>query len=583
MRIDRKVKVLLFLIISIALLSSLYSYMNSNKNYKEISYKRFLSYVENGQVEKVELDDSPKITGKLKNGNYFVTDNPRTENFKENLLKNNIKVKETNGNSALMQGLTFILFLLGIGAIGYFLNNNMTKQAQKEMAVMSNVDEENFSEKDISFKDVAGNEEAIGSLKELVDFIQNPDKYDKYGARIPRGVLLYGPPGTGKTLLAKALAGEAKVPFYSVAGSDFIQVYAGLGASRIRTLFKKAKESGKSVIFIDEIDALGKKRKGNFSNGGSDESDRTLNALLTEMSGFKENEGIIVVAATNRIDTLDEALLRPGRFDRQIEVGLPDVNARYKILSLHSKNKPLSDSVNLKKVAHETVYFSGAMLENLMNESAMLAAKNNDPLINMNHIDKAFYTVLVGEEKKDRSTILFEDKKITAYHEAGHALITKLVSKENRVTKVSIIPSTRGMGGFSMNIPPDKMYQTKNDIKNNIMVALGGRAAEEVVFGENNITTGASSDLKKATEMSLSMIGIYGMDKELGLLNYESILGQNMEGNKILIDRIKDILDSLYSETKKLIIDNIEYLDKIASLLLEKEVLDEEDMNRLVS
>ncbi|MBV1818267.1 ATP-dependent zinc metalloprotease FtsH [Anaerosalibacter bizertensis] len=583
MRIDRKVKVLLFLIISIALLSSLYSYMNSNKNYKEISYKRFLSYVENGQVEKVELDDSPKITGKLKNGNYFVTDNPRTENFKENLLKNNIKVKETNGNSALMQGLTFILFLLGIGAIGYFLNNNMTKQAQKEMAVMSNVDEENFSEKDISFKDVAGNEEAIGSLKELVDFIQNPDKYDKYGARIPRGVLLYGPPGTGKTLLAKALAGEAKVPFYSVAGSDFIQVYAGLGASRIRTLFKKAKESGKSVIFIDEIDALGKKRKGNFSNGGSDESDRTLNALLTEMSGFKENEGIIVVAATNRIDTLDEALLRPGRFDRQIEVGLPDVNARYKILSLHSKNKPLSDSVNLKKVAHETVYFSGAMLENLMNESAMLAAKNNDPSINMNHIDKAFYTVLVGEEKKDRSTIPFEDKKITAYHEAGHALITKLVSKENRVTKVSIIPSTRGMGGFSMNIPPDKMYQTKNDIKNNIMVALGGRAAEEVVFGENNITTGASSDLKKATEMSLSMIGIYGMDKELGLLNYESILGQNMEGNKILIDRIKDILDNLYSETKKLIIDNIDYLDKIASLLLEKEVLDEEDMNRLVS
>ncbi|MBW4829130.1 MAG: ATP-dependent zinc metalloprotease FtsH [Clostridiaceae bacterium] len=583
MRIDRKVKILLFLIISIALLSSLYLYMNSNKNYKDISYKRFLSYVENGQVEKVDLDDSPKITGKLKNGKYFITDNPRTENFKENLLNNNIKVKETNGNSALMQGLTFILFLLGIGAIGYFLNNNMTKQAQKEMAVMSNVDEENFNKKYISFKDVAGNEEAIGSLKELVDFIQNPDKYDKYGARIPRGVLLYGPPGTGKTLLAKALAGEAKVPFYSVAGSDFIQVYAGLGASRIRTLFKKAKESGKSVIFIDEIDALGKKRKGNFSNGGSDESDRTLNALLTEMSGFKENEGIIVVAATNRVDTLDEALLRPGRFDRQIEVGLPDVNARYKILSLHSKNKPLSDSVNLNKVAHETVYFSGAMLENLMNESAMLAARNNDPLIDMSHIDKAFYTVLVGEEKKDRSTIPFEDKRITAYHEAGHALITKIVSKENRVTKVSIIPSTRGMGGFSMNIPPDKMYQTKNDIKNNIMIALGGRAAEEVVFGENNITTGASSDLKKATEMSLSMIGIYGMDKELGLLNYESILGQNIEGNKILIDRIKDILDNLYSETKKLIMDNIEYLDKIASLLLEKEVLNEEDVNRLVS
>lgn len=583
MRIDGKIKVLLFLIISIALLSSIYLYVNSSKDYIDVSYKDFLEKVEQGQVEEIELNDEPQITGRFKDGKYFITDNPRTENFKEGLLKNNIKVIESNKNSSLLQGLTFILFLLGIGAISYFLNNNMTRQAQKEMAIMSNLGEEDSNGRGISFEDVAGNEEAKDSLKELVDFIQKPEKYNKYGARIPRGVLLYGPPGTGKTLLAKALAGEAKVPFYSVSGSDFIQVYAGLGASRIRSLFKKAKEKGKSVIFIDEIDALGKKRKGSFSNGGSDESDRTLNALLTEMSGFKENEGIIVVAATNRADTLDEALLRPGRFDRQIEVGLPDVNARFKILNLHSKNKPLSENVNLKKVAHETVYFSGAMLENLMNESAMLAARDSEPFINMKHIDKAFYTVLVGEEKKDRSSIPFEDKKITAYHEAGHALVTKRVSKENRVTKVSIIPSTNGMGGFSMNIPPDKMYQTKNDIKNNIMIALGGRAAEEIIFGEENITTGASSDLKKATEMSMSMVGIYGMDNELGLVNYESILGENIGGNKMLMDRVKEMLDNLYSETKNIIMDNIEYLDKIASLLLEKEVLDEEDVNKLVS
>lgn len=582
MKVDGKTKILIFLIVSIALLSSIYLYMNNSKDYQEISYKNFLAYVEERQVKRVELDDSPKITGKFKKGEYFITDNPRTEDFKEDLLRKDIEVVETNGRTRFFQGISFILVLTGIGVGFYFLNKNMTRQAEKEMASMADIDNDNSNKKGISFNDVAGNEEVKGSLKELVDFIQNPEKYDKYGARIPRGILLYGPPGTGKTLLAKALAGEAEVPFYSVSGSDFIQVYAGLGASRIRSLFKNAKEKGKSVIFIDEIDALGKKRKGNFSNGGSDESDRTLNALLTEMSGFKENEGIVVVAATNRIDTLDEALLRPGRFDRQVEVGLPDLNARFKILNLHSKNKPLSNDVDLGKIAYETVYFSGAMLENLMNESAMMAARNNAPLINMSHIDKAFYTVLVGEEKKDRSNILFEDKKITAYHEAGHALVTKRVSKRNRVTKVSIIPSTKGMGGFSMNIPPDKMYQTKKDIKNNIMIALGGRAAEEIIFGKANVTTGASSDLKKATEMSLSMIGVYGMDEELGLINYESMLGQNGQGNKLLMDRAKKILDNLYIETKKLILNNIEHLDKIASLLLEKEVLDENDVNKLV-
>ena len=582
MKRPKKLKILLLLVISFAILSSLYLYINSEKKYEDISYSEFISYVKNGKIERVNLNNSSRIRGKFTTGEFFITDNPRTENFKETLLINNIKVVETSGNSTIVQGFTFLLFLVGIGAIAYFINNNMTKQAQKEMASMSNVESNNENEYTFTFDNVAGNEEAKESLKELVDFIDNPEKYSKYGARIPRGILLYGPPGTGKTLLAKALAGEAKVPFFSVTGSDFIQVYAGLGASRIRALFKKAKECGKSVIFIDEIDALGKKRKGSLSNNGNDEGDRTLNALLTEMSGFSESEGTIVVAATNRVDILDEALLRPGRFDRQIEVGLPDVNGRYKILKLHSENKPLSEDVNLEKLSQETSYFSGAMLENLMNEAAMIAARNNDPDIKMVHIDKAFFTVLVGEEKKDRSGILMKDKKITAYHEAGHALVAKKVSKDNRVTKVSIIPSTKGMGGFSMNIPPDKIYQTKKDIMNNIMIALGGRAAEEIIFGVENITTGAYNDLQKATDMVVKMMGVYGMDEELGLLNYEVVLGGNIGSNSIIIERSKKQIDLLYNETKKLIIENSKFLNQIAINLLDKEVLDEMEINEII-
>jgi cell division protease FtsH len=582
MKIDGKIKLLLVLIISIALMSGIYLYINSGRQYKEMPYRLFLIHLGKGLVDEVELSDKAKLTGKLKNGEIFITDNPRTENFKEQLLLHDVKVKEGDKNAILGQGISFILLLAGIGVVAYIINNNNSKQAEKEMATMSKMDTEDSSSDRTTFNDVAGNEEAKESLRELVDFIKYPENYDKYGARLPRGVLLYGPPGTGKTLLAKALAGEAKVPFYAVSGSDFIQVYAGLGASRIRELFKKAKEDGKSVIFIDEIDSLGKKRKGSSSNSGSEEGDRTLNALLTEMSGFKGNEGIIVIAATNRVDTLDEALLRPGRFDRQIEVGLPDVNARYSILKLHSKNKPLSKDVDLKKVALETVYFSGAKLENLMNESAMIAARKRDKHITMEHINKAYYTVLVGEEKKDRSNISIEDKGITAYHEAGHALVAKKLSKSNRVTKVSIIPSTKGMGGFSLNIPPDRMYQTKKDIIANIKVALGGRAAEELIFGKDNITTGASSDLQKATEMTLSMIGSYGMDEELGLLNYDVILSNNLNTDISLTERTRDMLGNLYIETKEVLKENKKYLDSIANMLIEKESLNEEEVNQIL-
>ncbi|HHV39038.1 MAG TPA: ATP-dependent zinc metalloprotease FtsH [Tepidimicrobium sp.] len=582
MKIGGRIKLLLALAISIALILGIYVYRNRNSEYIELSYNSFLNHVEEGLVDEVEFNNSAKLKGRLKDGQHFITDNPRTEDFKENLLLHDIEVAEEDNRAIAGQVISFIFLLSGVGVLGYMINKNSSKQAEREMATMSKVETGYPASDRVTFNDVAGNEEAKDLLKELIDFIKDPHKYNSYGARLPRGVLLYGPPGTGKTLLAKALAGEANVPFYAVSGSDFIQVYAGLGASRIRELFKRARESGKSVIFIDEIDALGKKRKDSGASGGSEEGDRTLNALLTEMSGFKGNEGIIVIAATNRVDTLDEALLRPGRFDRQIEISLPDVNARLAILKLHSRNKPISQKVDLRNIAQETIYFSGAQLENLMNESAMLAAKQRAKYITMEHINKAYFTVLVGEEKKDRSSITLEDKRITAYHEAGHALVAKRLSKSNRVAKVSIIPSTRGMGGFSLNIPPDRMYQTKMDIVNNIKIALGGRAAEELILGKDNITTGASSDLKRATEMALSMIGSYGMDEEIGLIDYNVVLNSNLDTGTSLMERTREFLEKLYMETKVILEHNRKYLDAIADKLLEKESLNEEELNRIL-
>lgn len=578
MGINKKMKIILSIAISIVILFTGLVYMKNKNKVEEIPYTLFLIHVQKNLVEEVELSNNGKIKIKLKNGDTVITDNPRTEKFKEELLLYDVKVVEKNGN--LNQALPMFLLVSAMGFMVFYLNRNVSKQAEKEMSNMSNLDTETSSKK-ITFDDVAGNEEAKESLMDMVDFIKNPEIYNKFGARLPRGVLLYGAPGTGKTLLAKAMAGEADVPFYAVSGSDFVQVYAGLGASRIRELFKKAKDAGKSVIFIDEIDSLGKKRKSGNNPSGSEEGDRTLNALLTEMSGFKDNEGIIVVAATNRIDILDEALLRPGRFDRQVEVSLPDVNGRYEILKLHSKNKPISKNVDLKKIALETIYFSGAKLENLMNESAIIAVKEKSKEISMEHVNKAYYSVLVGDEKKDRSSIDYRDKEITAYHEAGHALVTKLIAKNNRVTKVSIIPSTKGMGGFSLNIPPDKMYQTKKDILSNIMIALGGRAAEEIIYGKEEITTGASSDLEKATDMALSMICIFGMDDTVGLLNYNVLSNRNTDDSSLL-NRAKEILNELYLETINLLKSHINDLNIVAEKLIEKEVLYEEELNSIL-
>ncbi|MCK9444209.1 MAG: AAA family ATPase [Tissierellaceae bacterium] len=574
---NRKRIIILSIVISIIIVGIYF--FRSNNEVEQLPYTLFLTHLERGLVEEVELSNNDKIKIKLNNGKILETDNPRKDNFKEELLLYEVNVIEKE--QQLSQLIPTILILSVLGFMVIHLSRNTSRQAAKEMNDLSKIDIQDENSKRIKFKDVAGNEEAKESLMDMVDFIKNPEIYTKFGARLPRGILLYGPPGTGKTLMAKALAGEAGVPFFAVSGSDFVQVYAGLGASRIRELFKNAKEAGKSVIFIDEIDSLGKKRKSGNHPSGSEEGDRTLNALLTEMSGFNDNEGIIVVAATNRVDILDDALLRPGRFDRQVEINLPDVKSRYEILKLHSRNKPISKEVDLKKVALETVYFSGAKLENLMNEAAIKAAKDKSKEITFSHIDKAYFSVLVGDEKKDRSTININDKKITAYHEAGHALVAKLISKDNRVTKVSIIPSTRGMGGFSINLPQDKMYQTKKDILSNIKVALGGRAAEEIIYGKDMVTTGASSDLEKATEMVLSMIGVFGMDEEVGLMNY-NILANNNLSHKILLKRAKEILDKLYLETLDVLKQNLDRLKTLADNLVINEVISEEEINQLI-
>lgn len=570
-----------YLIISLLLIASIVGgvfYINKNNNSEYISYTTFLEQVEKGKVKTVKLSDSPKIGVILKDSTKLITDNPRTLDFKKELLTKDIEVIEENMGSRDIA--VFLALTIGLFIFIVYLKKNRSKEAEREINSLSKIDS-NSSNTRIRFKDVAGNEEAKESLEEMVEFINNPDIYNNYGARLPRGVLLYGPPGTGKTLLAKALAGEAGVPIFPVSGSDFVQVYAGLGASRIRELFKTAKSHEKAVIFIDEIDSLGKKRKGS-NTSGSEEGDRTLNALLAEMSGFKENQGVIVIAATNRIDVLDDALLRPGRFDRQIEVELPDVNAREKILKLHSRNKPISQDIDFKKLASETIYFSGAKLENLLNESAMYAVKDKSLEITNDHVEKAYFKTLVGDEKKIRTGLNKEDIEITAFHEAGHALVAKKTSDKNRVTKVSIIPSTKGIGGFSLNIPPEKMYQNKTDILNNIKIALGGRAAEDIIFGRENITTGASSDLEKATDMILSMIGIYGMDEDTGLLNLNVLVSKNLNQDSSIISRSKKILEDIYLETVDLLKSNKKQLEKMATELINKEVLSEDEINEIL-
>ncbi len=467
-----------------------------------VPYVEFSRMLRGGEIASVALGEGAMMRVTTTGGAEFSTENPRKENYKETLLEQGVEVTEPGANpaGALVAGVL-------IGGVLWL----MLRQQGKGMARKIGGMEAEAAVPTITFDDVAANEEARRSLRGLVDFIKNPTKYAAYGARIPHGVLLYGPPGTGKTMMARALAGEAGVPFYAVSGSDFVQMYVGVGASRVRDLFKKAHKAERAVIFIDEIDALGKKRESQ-----NDEREQTLNALLTEMSGFSANEGVVVLAATNRLDTLDAALLRPGRFDRQLEIGLPGRKERLQILTLHAGNKPMADDVDLEKVAADTVYFSGAMLESMLNEAAIRAAQHGGEAITAKDIADAMQTVLVGEEKAERGDVSLHEKRVTAVHEAAHALITLRRLPDCRLAQVSIIPSTKGAAGYSMAIQPDRMFLSRRELEAHIAVALAGRAAEQLTFGEDRVTTGASNDLQKATELMSRMCLEWGMDDAMG-------------------------------------------------------------------
>ena len=533
------------------------------------SYQAFNEYVEAGRVESVTLQNSSTFRYRLKGEEAaYITDDPRNPALKETLLLSGIQVTESGQSLSYVQtGLSLAVF----AGVFYYGFKALSKQTGR--ASMALNPEEAGPDNRLLLNHVAGSEEAKESVQDIIDFLKNPEEYEKYGARMPRGIIFYGPPGTGKTLMAKAIAGEAGVSFYAVNGSDFVQMYVGVGASRIRELFKKAREAGKAVIFIDEIDALGK-RRGNASMNGNDEREQTLNALLSEMSGFSSGDGIVIIAATNRLDTLDEALVRPGRFDRRIEICMPDFNAREKILRLHGAGKPMSGQVDYKKLARQTVFFSGAMLENLLNEAAILAAKNRLEEITPEDVEKAYYLVVAGSEKKDRSGIRERDRQVTAYHESGHGIIAKLVSTENKVSKITIIPNTNGAGGFCINIPPDKMYYTRLDIENQIMVSLAGRAAEEIVFGQDQITTGASNDLERATMLARDYIGRYGMGDSLA--NREVLMDSSGLNQQCVL-----LLEKLYEKTKSIICEKRELLSKVADALLQKETLHEDEFEEM--
>ena len=492
--------------------------------------------------------------------------------------------------------LTYMLPMLVVLAVGIFLFMMMNAQKAgggngKMMNFGKSRAKMTLGDKSVTFAQVAGLKEEKEELEEIVDFLKEPGKYTGVGARIPKGVLLEGPPGTGKTLLAKAVAGEAGVPFFSISGSDFVEMFVGVGASRVRDLFEEAKHNAPCIVFIDEIDAVAR-RRGTGMGGGHDEREQTLNQLLVEMDGFGVNEGIIVMAATNRVDILDPAILRPGRFDRKVAVGTPDIGGREEILKVHAKNKPLGDDVNLQQIAQTTAGFTGADLENLLNEAAIIAAKENRSFIAQKDIKRAFIKVGIGAEKKSR-IISDKEKKITAYHEAGHAILFHVLPDVGPVYTVSIIPTGVGAAGYTMPLPEkDEMFATKSRMLQDIMVSLGGRIAEEIIFGD--ITTGASSDIKKATKTARRMVTRYGMSDNIGVICYdddddEVFIGKDLAHAKAHSEEIsgeidkevKHIIDDCYTKAKDIILQHEDVLHSCAQLLLEKEKINRDEFEAL--
>ena len=565
------------------------------------SYSNFLWDVQNGYVSSVLIKQNSEVpTGvlsitKTDNGEELLNVSDVHE-IEQLLLDNNIRytLKDVTRDSVwittiLPFGICLVIIIVIMmmtnrqaGGGGGAKMMNFGKSRAKLM---------NGTQNPVTFKDVAGLQEEKEELEEIVAFLKNPVKYTELGARIPKGVILTGPPGTGKTLLAKAVAGEAGVPFFSISGSDFVEMFVGVGASRVRDLFEEAKKNAPCIVFIDEIDAVAR-RRGTGMGGGHDEREQTLNQMLVEMDGFGINEGIIVMAATNRIDILDPAILRPGRFDRKVVVGRPDVQGRLEILNVHAAKKPLGDDVDLESLARTTAVFTGADLENLLNEAAINAAKRKEKYITIADVNYAFVKVGIGVEK--RSKIISEkEKKITAYHESGHAILFHLLPDVGPVHTISIIPTGMGAAGYTMPLPErDEMFNTRGKMLQNIIVSLGGRIAEELVF--DDITTGASQDIKQATETARSMVTKYGFSSKLGLINYDNDSDEVFIGRDLAHTRpygeevasqidmeVKNIIDECYGKAKKMIEEHMDVLEKSAQLLLEKEKVTREEFEAL--
>lgn len=563
----------IFVVVFTGVINMLAADVNPVKTPKEIQYWEFEEMVENKQVKEVKYNkDMSEFSFTDVEENPYITGNPKTDNFKKWLYDNRIEVVEIEQNNQLISGIMSILQVIIIYGFFLFMMTRMMPGSKKEKVVAK--------VPDIKFEDIAGYEETKKNMEFLVGFLKDNTKIKEMGARIPKGVVLYGPPGTGKTLMAKAIAGSAGVPFYSMSGSDFVEMYVGLGASRVRSLFAEARKTAPCIVFIDEIDAVGSKR-----GQGHSEKDQTINALLAELDGFNGSEGIVTICATNRIEDLDSALIRPGRFDRQIAVPLPDKDDRLKILQIHSKNKKLAEDIDLENLASMTVGFSGATIESLLNEAAIIAVTEKAEFITSEHIDQAFFKILMKGEKKEHKKENRDDIVLVANHEAGHALAIKLLTKDE-IPKVTILGSTSGAGGVTFRTPPEKGFMSRKEMMNYIKTLYAGRAAEELYFGNrDDITGGASNDIEVATKMIYNYLTTYGMSSSMGLINVDKFKPSGFslnDADEKLLEEAINLSKKLYGEVLEVLSKNKKILDEIANRLISDESLIDSQINEII-
>lgn len=595
---DMVKNIILWVIIAVVLMSVFNNFGSKNNTDSAMSYSEFIDAVKAGQVQTV-LIDGPSVKGRMQTGQVFNTYTPDDPHLVDDLLEHGveIKAKAPESQSLLMQIFISWFPMLLLIAVWIFFMRQMQGGAGGRGAMSFGKSKARLLEEDqvkVTFADVAGVEEAKEEVSEMVDFLKDPSKFQKLGGKIPRGALMVGPPGTGKTLLARAIAGEAKVPFFTISGSDFVEMFVGVGASRVRDMFDQAKKHAPCIIFIDEIDAVGRHR-GAGLGGGHDEREQTLNQLLVEMDGFEGNEGIIIIAATNRPDVLDPALLRPGRFDRQVTVGLPDIRGREQILKVHMRKVPTDDSVEIKYIARGTPGFSGADLANLVNEAALFAARKNKRVVNMEDLEKAKDKIIMGTER--RTMVMSEDeKRLTAYHEAGHAIVGRLVPEHDPVYKVSIMPRGRALG-ITMFLPESDQYSaSKQKLESQISSLYGGRLAEQIIFGTEKVTTGASNDIERATELARNMVTKWGLSERLGPLAYseeegEVFLGRSITKHKsvseetahLIDEEIRSVIDRNYERAERLLRENMSILHAMSDALMKYETIDRWQLDDLMA